>query len=91
LPAGATARIDLNALPVPPVFRWLTGLGAVEEHELLRTFNCGVGMAIVVSAGQAEAVATALAAEGETVVAIGRIEAGDRTVAYDGALDLGTK
>jgi phosphoribosylformylglycinamidine cyclo-ligase len=73
------------------VFRWLTGLGAIEEHELLRTFNCGVGMAIVVSARQAEAVASALAAEGETVVAIGRIEAGDRTVAYDGALDLGTK
>ena len=91
LPAGATARIDLNALPVPPVFRWLTGLGAIEEHELLRTFNCGVGMAVVVSAEQAGAVAAALAAEGETVVAIGRIEEGDRTVAYDGALDLGPK
>ena len=91
LPASAMARIDLNALPVPPVFRWLTGLGAIEEHELLRTFNCGVGMAVVVSAEQAGAVAAALAAEGETVVAIGRIEEGDRTVAYDGALDLGPK
>jgi phosphoribosylformylglycinamidine cyclo-ligase len=89
LPAGATARIDLRALPVPPVFRWLTGLGAIAEPEMLRTFNCGVGMAVVVSAGQADAVAAALARAGETVVAIGHIENGDRTVAYDGALDLG--
>ena len=89
LPAGVSARLDLAKLPVPPVYRWLTSLGAIRQAELLRTFNCGVGMAVVVSARDAEAVAAALTREGETVVTIGRIEDGDRSVAYHGGLALG--
>jgi phosphoribosylformylglycinamidine cyclo-ligase len=89
LPAHVSARIDLATLPVPPVFRWLNGLGPIAEREMLRTFNCGVGMAIIVAAQDVDAVAAALRREGETVVAIGRIEPGGRTVAYDNALDLG--
>ncbi|MEJ0012547.1 MAG: phosphoribosylformylglycinamidine cyclo-ligase [Bauldia sp.] len=92
LPAEMAARIDLAALPVPPVFRWLAGLGDIAEAEMLRTFNCGVGMAVVVAADKAEAVAASLRASGETVVAIGRIEPRkDAAVAYDGALDLGSR
>jgi phosphoribosylformylglycinamidine cyclo-ligase len=92
LPDGIAARIDLAALPVPPVFRWLAGLGVIEEAEMLRTFNCGVGMAVVVSADTASAVMASLRENGETVVAIGGIETRkDAAVVTDGALDLGPR
>ncbi len=91
LPDTAAARINLDRLPVPPVFRWLTELGAMSEAELLRTFNCGAGMVVVVTPEEAAQVASLLEAEGETVVEIGRIERRDRdAVIYDGTLDLGT-
>jgi len=89
LPEGVAARIDLDCLAVPPVFRWLTEIGSMEEAELLRTFNCGAGMVVVVPADAADAVTAALTAAGETVAAIGSI--GERTgepVVYDGKLDL---
>jgi phosphoribosylformylglycinamidine cyclo-ligase len=90
LPDGVAARIDLGALPVPPVFRWLAGLGLIEEAEMLRTFNCGVGMAVVVAADAVEAVVANLRQHGETAVAIGRIEPrSGEAVVYDGTLDLG--
>jgi phosphoribosylformylglycinamidine cyclo-ligase len=92
LPADMAARVDLAALPVPPVFRWLTELGDIEESELLRTFNCGVGMAVVVPAADADAVAASLRAQGETVVAVGRIEPrSGAAVVYDGTLGLGRR
>ena len=87
LPDNVAARIDLDRLPVPPVFRWLMELGNISDAELLRTFNCGVGMTVIVPAADAAAVAATLAAEGETVVEIGRLEARDESaVVYDGAL-----
>ena len=90
LPPDMAARIDLGAITVPPVFRWLAGLGPVEEGEMLRAFNCGVGMAVVVSSRQADAVAAILRANGETVTAIGTIESrAGGGVIYDGRLDLG--
>jgi phosphoribosylformylglycinamidine cyclo-ligase len=61
--------------PVPPVFRWLARTGGVEAGEMLRVFNCGVGMALVVS--DADAAIALLEAEGETVSRIGVIEAAD--------------
>ncbi len=91
LPDNMSAHIDLAHLPVPPVYRWLAGLGSIDEAELLRTFNCGVGMVAIVSPQQAEAVAAALSLQGEATVAIGYIEPGHRTVAYDNALDLGPR
>jgi phosphoribosylformylglycinamidine cyclo-ligase len=88
LPSHVSARIDLARLPVPPVFGWLAEIGDISEPEMLRTFNCGVGMTVVVAPGDADAVAAALRREGETLVAVGRIEPGDRTVVYDNALNL---
>ena len=90
LPDDVAARIDLAALPVPPVFRWLAGLGTIDEAEMLRTFNCGVGMVVVVPRPRPRPSPPALAREGETVVAIGRIEPRrGAAVVYDGTLDLG--
>ena len=62
--------------PVPPVFGWLARAGGVEAGEMLRVFNCGVGMALVVS--DPDAAIQLLEAEGETVSRIGMIEAARR-------------
>jgi phosphoribosylformylglycinamidine cyclo-ligase len=70
----------------------LTELSNIEEAELLRTFNCGVGMAVVVPAAEADAVAANLRAQGETVVAVGRIEPrSGAAVVYGGTLGLGRR
>ena len=89
LPASLAARIDLTAIDVPPVFRWLAEAGPIAEAEMLRTFNCGVGMVAIVTPEAAEAVAETLATEGETVFRLGRIEPRQSApVMFDGALDL---
>jgi len=73
LPAGLTAELDGSRWPVPPVFRWLADVGGIEPDEMLRTFNCGIGMILVVDSGAAEAVSAQLQAAGETVHVIGQI------------------
>jgi phosphoribosylformylglycinamidine cyclo-ligase len=73
LPAGTRAVIDLGAIDVPPVFRWLSQAGGVDEREMLRVFNCGIGMVAVVEAARADAVAALLEAHGETVIRLGAI------------------
>ncbi len=73
LPAHLAAEIDGTAWPVPPVFAWLTEAGGIAAAEMLRTFNCGIGMAVVVAADRAEAIAAVLAEHGERVYRIGRI------------------
>ena len=91
LPQGLGVMLDLHRVPVPPIFRWLAGVGQVAEAEMLRTFNCGVGMVAVVAPGEADAVCNALVREGETVVPIGEVVAIARDtarVAYRGHLDL---
>jgi phosphoribosylformylglycinamidine cyclo-ligase len=91
LPQGLGVMLDLPRVPVPPIFRWLADVGQVAEAEMLRTFNCGVGMVAVVAPGEADAVGNALVREGETVVPIGEVVAiaGDTArVAYRGHLDL---
>jgi phosphoribosylformylglycinamidine cyclo-ligase len=78
LPKGLGAALDLATFPVPPVFRWLAKQGGVEESEMLRTFNCGIGMVVVAAREGAEEALAALHAAGETPVPIGEIvEAGD--------------
>ncbi len=73
LPESCTALVDLSAIPVPPVFGWLARAGGVREPEMLRTFNCGIGMIAVIAAAERDAVVAALAAAGERPVALGRI------------------
>jgi phosphoribosylformylglycinamidine cyclo-ligase len=58
---------------VPAVFRWLAATGGIAPQEMLRTFNCGIGMAVVADPARAGAVRAAFEAAGETVFEIGRI------------------
>lgn len=85
LPEGLGAKIDLNAWELPPVFRWLTAHGGMDEAELLKTFNSGIGMIVVVPADKAEAATELLRAAGETVFTLGTVVEGEG-VAYEGNL-----
>ncbi len=89
LPKEFAAELDLDAIDVPPVFSWLAKTGGVSAVEMKRTFNCGVGMILVVASGQAAQVAAVLQKEGERVMTIGRIAARRETgVVYRGHLGL---
>jgi phosphoribosylformylglycinamidine cyclo-ligase len=79
LPAGTIAALDAGAWSVPPVFRWLAAAGSVSTEEMLRVFNCGIGMAVIV-ADEAAALAR-LKTLGEVARVIGRIEAAADTSA----------
>lgn len=76
LPHGLIAELDLAAWTCPPIFAWLAERGPVVPAELLKTFNCGIGMVVVVPVGAAESIAAALRAAGEQVNVIGSISAG---------------
>jgi phosphoribosylformylglycinamidine cyclo-ligase len=92
LPDGAGVALDLAQVPVSPVFKWLAATGGIAETEMLRTFNCGVGMIAIVHAAGADAVTAVLAGAGETVVRLGKVTAAAADaprVAYSGRLDLG--
>jgi phosphoribosylformylglycinamidine cyclo-ligase len=90
LPDGVGVRLDLDAIAVPPVFGWLARTGGVAEAEMLRTFNCGIGMIVVASASQADAVTERLRQAGENPVRIGETVAhsGGERVQTSGALKL---
>jgi len=85
LPKGLGAEIDLTAWSLPPVFAWLGQAGALEQSEMLKTFNAGIGMALVVAADRAEAIAADLSATGERVCVLGRVSEGEG-MRYSGAL-----
>ncbi len=87
LPAEAHAVVDADAWEQPRLMAFLQAQGAIEPQEMARTFNCGIGMAVVVEADRADAVATALRAAGETVHAIGRIEPGPRGCTVRGSTE----
>jgi phosphoribosylformylglycinamidine cyclo-ligase len=73
LPAGLGAAIDRDAWPLPPVFGWLAEAGGVAEAEMLRTFNCGIGMVAVADPARSETLAETLAGAGEVVHVIGTV------------------
>ncbi|MEH3121560.1 MAG: phosphoribosylformylglycinamidine cyclo-ligase [Sphingomonas phyllosphaerae] len=87
LPRDAHAHIDADAWEQPRLMAFLQAQGAIEPEEMARTFNCGIGMAVVVAADQADAVAEALRAAGETVHTIGRVEAGARGCTVSGSTE----
>jgi len=88
LGGDTVASIELDAWTPPPVFRWLTGQAGLGESEALRTFNCGIGMVLVVDPEDAERIAALLGAAGETVFRIGYLIEGDGpAVRYVGGLE----
>ncbi len=76
LPEGVHAVVDADAWEQSRLMAFLQAQGAIEPEEMARTFNCGIGMVVIVSADEAEAVTAALEAAHETVFTIGRIETG---------------
>ncbi|MCE8518404.1 phosphoribosylformylglycinamidine cyclo-ligase [Ruegeria pomeroyi] len=85
LPEGMGATIDLDTWELPPVFRWMAETGGIAEGEMLKTFNCGIGMIVVCAADRAEALTELLRAEGETVARIGTVTT-TPGIAYTGKL-----
>ncbi|MFL5383154.1 MAG: phosphoribosylformylglycinamidine cyclo-ligase [Longimicrobiaceae bacterium] len=80
LPAGVDARFDLASWTVPPLFRVLQRQGGVEEREMFRTFNMGIGMVVVVAAERARATVDELCGAGETAWVAGEIVSGEGKV-----------
>jgi len=85
LPEGLGAQIDLNAWDLPPVFRWMAETGGIVEAEMLKTFNCGIGMIVVCAADRADALEALLVEAGETVARIGTVTE-TPGMAYSGTL-----
>ena len=73
LPENTVAQIDAKAWTLPKLFQWLQQGGNVETQEMYRTFNCGIGMVVIVAADDAEAAQSFLAGQGETVYRLGEI------------------
>ncbi|QDI75581.1 MULTISPECIES: phosphoribosylformylglycinamidine cyclo-ligase [Leisingera] len=76
LPEDLGADIDLNAWDLPPVFKWMAETGGIAEAEMLKTFNCGIGMILSVAADRADELVKVLEAEGETVARLGTVTKG---------------
>ena len=79
MPDGCAAHIDLDSWPLPPVFNWLRQAGGIEDAELLRTFNCGIGMIAVVDAVHVDTVTAQLEDAGETVYKVGQLQQAERS------------
>lgn len=90
LPKGLGVTVDLTRVPVLPVFQWLARAGNVAQEEMLRTFNCGIGMVLVAAPKDARAITAVLQRDGESVVELGEITpaASGPQVRYTGSLDL---
>jgi phosphoribosylformylglycinamidine cyclo-ligase len=77
LPKGLGVALDLSAIPVLPVFRWVAKSGGIAETEMLRTFNCGIGMIVIAARDHADDVDAALSRAGETPIRIGEVYEAD--------------
>ncbi len=85
LPGGCHAHVDADAWDQPRLMAFLQAQGNIEPEEMARTFNCGIGMAVVVAPDDADAVSAALTEAGETVHRIGSIEPGDKGCTVGGS------
>ena len=89
LPKNLAVELDLSAIEVPPVFAWLAKQGNIAEHEMLRTYNCGIGMIVIVEAKDAADITSLLEQQGEKVIALGTvIPRQNKGVVYKGHLGL---
>jgi len=87
LPDGLHAHVDADAWPQPRLMAFLQASGSIEPEEMARTFNCGIGMAVIVAADDAGRVAAALEGAGETVFRIGDVRAGSRGCTVSGSAE----
>jgi phosphoribosylformylglycinamidine cyclo-ligase len=87
LPKGLHAHIDAGAWPQPRLMAFLQAQGNIEPGELARTFNCGIGMALLVAEGDVKHVTEQIEKAGELVFRIGRVEAGERGCTVAGPAD----
>lgn len=85
LPEGLGAQVDLTTWTLPGVFGWLAAQGGLDEGEVLKTFNAGIGMVAIVAPDQVEAALSHLSANGQAVFEIGHVRPGDG-VTYTGSL-----
>jgi len=83
LPGNCDCRIDATAWPRPEIFQWLQSEGSIDDTEMLRTFNCGIGLVIIVSSDTAAQAHEMLEASGETVYRLGEVQAGSRGIVFD--------
>ncbi|MEQ3671713.1 phosphoribosylformylglycinamidine cyclo-ligase [Pseudophaeobacter sp.] len=88
LPEDLGAEIDLDSWELPGVFKWMVEVGGIAEAEMLKTFNCGIGMILSVSADRADELVDILQDEGETVSRLGTVTAG-AGMRYTGKLHTG--
>ncbi len=86
LPESLGTEIDANSWQVPPIFTLLQKWGNVDWKEMYRTFNMGIGMVLIVSAADAEAIKQDLAAKNEAVFEIGRVTTGNHEVVIKGGV-----
>jgi len=91
LPKGLGTSIDLSKVPTLPVFQWLASAGGIAQNEMLRTFNCGIGMVIVTAPRDADAVIKSFSRAGEKAVALGSVikSSDDERVGCGGTRILG--
>lgn len=82
LPKGTSVLLKRSAWPVPPVFSLIQRIGRIEENEMLRTFNNGIGMVMAAPSDQAQDIINTLAKSGENSYLIGEVVAGDGKVTY---------
>jgi phosphoribosylformylglycinamidine cyclo-ligase len=87
LPAGLHAHVEADAWDQPRLMAFLQAQGNIEPEEMARTFNCGIGMAVVVAEADVAEVMAALTAAGETVHRIGRIDAGEKGCTVSGSVE----
>lgn len=73
MPDNVAARVDLSSWTAPQVFSWLQNAGGLDDHEMLRTFNCGIGMVVIAEKSRAGDVIAALTSAGEAPVIIGDV------------------
>lgn len=83
LPAGMSARVCRAGWPVPAVFGLIKEIGNVDHHEMMRTFNMGIGLVLVIPREQSVSLLKKLMEMGETAFDIGEVTAGDGTVIYE--------